>query len=284
MLTGVVLPVDGALVDREHALLHEARDVVLAKDGVDERLTRQHASVAPAGDAAHAEVAGGALVREPDQLRLVAYALPQQVLVDVGDVLERRALACRAGMPGADDELAGLALLHAGDVLQVRVATLHGVSRGADRVRVAGVRPQTRRRREVEARAGCDDQMVVVDADPVRGALVALLGDHEALVRVDFDCLARQEMDVHPIVHRAQREARLIRPHVPDAHPHQRGNVQEPLGRIDHGDVVLPAKRAAQVEGRRVAGKSGADDDYPRHGSLPKGRVRCAGLSPESTP
>jgi hypothetical protein len=127
--------------------------------------------------------------------------------------------------------------------------------------------------------AGGYDQMVVGDLSFL--AVARGLDDDVAIVGVHSCRIALDQAHVEPVIDWLEREAGTLGLHVTYAHPHQRGIVQKAVGAVDHGDLVVAAQCAAQVEGRRLACETGADDSYLRHLVLPSfcsvlaGRTAC---------
>ena len=241
---------------------HLRADAVLLEDRGDELLAGEQTALAAHGEAAHAEVAQRLLVGEPEQVGLVADPATHQVLVDVGDVLERGALTGGAGMAGADHEAAPLTLLEARDLFEIGVARLDRMRRRTDGLAVARVRPQPGCAPEVELGPGGDDEVVVVDQ--LLAAPVAL-DHHDALVHTHLGRLAVHETHVEPAIHGLKRELGLLHRHTPDAHPDPRRHVREVSEPVDHGDLVLGPEPVAEIERGGLAREPRADDRHLRH-------------------
>ena len=191
-----------------HTALDERRHAVLAEDFLQEVLALEDAPPPPDLDLADPEVALGGLVGEPGDVRAVAERLPDEVLVDVGQVLERGPLARRHGMPRTEHEPHALAPTHPLDLLEVTVAAAHGRPHPADAVRVPSVRAQAGRAREVEVRPRGDDQVVVVH--PHRVPAAGRVGDQVVLVGVDLGHPAVEEADAVAAVDGPERERQVL--------------------------------------------------------------------------
>lgn len=171
-------------------------------------------------------------------------------------------------MTRSDHDPLRLSGFHLPDGLEVGRAGPDGVIEGADRVRVAAVRPKTRRRLELEARPGRDDEVVAVDAGRI--SPVGSLSDDILLIRMDLGCGTVDEVDMLRPVHRRELKGRLGRIHRAGPDPHTRGYLAEVVALAPHRDLVRRAELVAEIQGRRMTGKAGSDDDNVRPvGNLP---------------
>ena len=84
--------------------------------------------------AVHAEVAQRGFVGEPENVSLVAQAFLEQILVNVDDVLESRALTGCAGVTCADDDFDLFALFHAFAQGEIGIAGFDRMRRGTNRM------------------------------------------------------------------------------------------------------------------------------------------------------
>ncbi len=131
----------------------------------EERLRKQaaggHVAAALEVQPAHAEVAQLVLVGEEDHAGTISHAMAAQLMLDIEDILEGRALAGAGAVPHADDQRLVFPALHAVDARAESAGCLDGVVGGADGPAVASVRPESGCRSEVELRTGGIDQVVV---------------------------------------------------------------------------------------------------------------------------
>jgi hypothetical protein len=218
------------------------------------------------------EVAELELVGEVDDLGELTNSRGPQLVVDIEDVLEGRALTRARAMAHADNEgLTASGPQHLDD-LGERSGRLGRVPGGADRPRVATIGPQALGGPEVQPRSGGVDEIVVPEPSLLADARRVGVDNIDGTARVlrvtlgpDRDGLRLMVLDAFAAVDRRQREDDLLGRHPPHADPDVRRD-PVPVGVRRHdNDVMVPAELAAQMQRRRMSGDSCAEDDDPGH-------------------
>ena len=204
----------------------------------------------------------------------VAYALLDQLVLDVEGVLEGGSLARACAVPHADEQ--GLAF--------ARFEALYDpgeLLRGLACMRSCANRPRV----PIWAKPwGCGevqfwprgvDQVVILQLADFAGAIrVGVAHSHvgarvlKSAFAVQCQCEGLVELDSLAAIHRGKGECHLLGRHLADAHPDVRWNpIPLRVGRYDD-DIMPPVQLTTKVQSRRMPGDTGTQDDGASHGDL----------------
>ena len=234
-------------IDLVDACVGDPLDVALAQ-----LLLQQPPGIA---HAAQSHVADVRLRRDERHRHPIAQFAPAQIGVEDHRELVGRAEAARP-LRSTDHHRAGR--------LQECLVGLPGggrMGRGADRLRVPAERPQPRNLVEGQARAGGDDQVVVLQ-------LAAILQQHAVLRRMDRAGRRVDERDVVPAQRRRGVDLHVGGLAPADADPRVGWREREQAALADHRDAMGATQRVLDFIGGTHAAQTRTNDDDVAHGRL----------------